>query len=63
MCGSGVPQDSPLEGHSLWDFALTTPGPARSSLYYFILYFINIDCMMTAINCSEAIMTIRHDHS
>ena len=34
---SGVPLDSPLEGHLLWDFASTTPGTARSSLFYFIL--------------------------
>ena len=40
LCGSGVPHDSPLEGHSLWDFALTTPGPARSSLFFFLFYFI-----------------------
>ena len=35
--GSGVPHDSPLVGHSLWDFALTTPGSARS--YVFNLMF------------------------
>ena len=39
LCGSGVPHDSPLEDHSLWDFALTTPGSARSSLFYFILFY------------------------
>ena len=22
LCGPGVPLDSPLEGHSLWDFVL-----------------------------------------
>ena len=30
LFGSGVPLDSPLEGHSLWDLALITPGFARS---------------------------------
>ena len=34
--GSGVPRDSPLEGHSLWDFALITTGKARSSAFYFL---------------------------
>ena len=34
---TGVPLDSPLEGHSLWDLALITPGSARSYLSYFIL--------------------------
>ena len=30
---SGVPLYSPLEGHSLWDLALITPGFARSDLF------------------------------
>ena len=34
---SGVPLYSPLEGHSLWDLALITPGFAKSYLFYFIL--------------------------
>ena len=33
---SGVPLDSPLEGHSLWDLALIVPGLARSYLFYFM---------------------------
>ena len=33
---SGVLLDSPLEGHSLWELALITPGLARSYLFYFI---------------------------
>ena len=35
--GSGVPHDSPLEGHSLWDFALTTAWLSQefSILFYF----------------------------
>ena len=36
---SGVPLDSPLEGHSLWDSALITPGLARSYLFYFFFNF------------------------
>ena len=35
---SGVPLDSPLEGHSLWDLALITPGFARSYLFYLIFH-------------------------
>ena len=27
---TGIPLDSPLEGHLLWDVALVTPGLARS---------------------------------
>ena len=30
--------DTPLEGHLLWNLALTTPGSARNSLLYFILF-------------------------
>ena len=43
LCGSGVPHDAPLEGNSLWNFASTTPGPARSSLFSLfkaLLYFV-----------------------
>ena len=32
---AAVQPDSPLEGHSLWDLALITPGLARSHLFYF----------------------------
>ena len=35
LLGSGVSRDSPLEGHSLRDLASTTPGLARSFLFYF----------------------------
>ena len=31
---SGFPFHSPLEGHSLWDLALITPGSARSYLFF-----------------------------
>ena len=34
---SGVALDSLLEGHSLWDLALITPGLARSYRFYFLL--------------------------
>ena len=37
--GSGVPRDSPDEGHSPWDFALITSGKARSPVFYFRFYF------------------------
>ena len=39
---SGVPLDCPLKGHSLWDFALITPGSAGSfTLYFnFISHFV-----------------------
>ena len=39
MYGSGVPRDSPLEGHLPWDFALITPGKARSSVFNFNLFY------------------------
>ena len=35
---SGVPRDSPLKGHLLWDLALTTPGLARNYPIYFIFF-------------------------
>ena len=38
---TGIPLDSPLEGHLLWDLASITPGLARSHLFYFIL-FLNL---------------------
>ena len=38
--GSGVPRDSPLEGHSRWDFASITSGKARSSEIYFVFRFV-----------------------
>ncbi len=33
---SGVPRDGPLEGQSMWDFASSTLGSAKLSLFYFI---------------------------
>ena len=39
--GSGVPHDSPLVGSLLWDFASTTPGPARSFLFFILFYLIS----------------------
>ena len=36
---SGVPLDSPLEGHLLWDLALITPGLARPGLARRYLYY------------------------
>ena len=33
---TGVPHDSPLEGQSTWDFALTTPGKATRCLFNFL---------------------------
>ena len=36
LFGSGVPLDSPLEGHSLWDLALITAGFARTDLCHFL---------------------------
>ena len=49
LLGSVVPFDSPLEGHSLWDFASTTCGTARGRLFFlglillcFIFYFISL---------------------
>ena len=43
LCGSGVPHDRPLERHSLWGSASTTPGSAR--IFYLmaspgVLYFV-----------------------
>ena len=35
----GVPLDSPLERHSLWDLALFTPDLVRS---YLFIYFANL---------------------
>ena len=43
LFGSGVPLDSPLEGHLLGDLALLTPGFARSYLIYFVLFY---QCML-----------------
>ena len=40
MYGSGLPLDSALEGHSLWDLASITPGLARSHLLYIIDFII-----------------------
>ena len=40
LYGSGVPRDSPLEGHSShspWDFALVTPG--KSQEFCILIYF------------------------
>ena len=37
---SGVPLDSPLKGHLLWDLALIAPGLARSDLFHFILFHV-----------------------
>ena len=42
--GSGVLRDSPLEGHSPWDFASITPGSARNSLFYFVLVCFVLFC-------------------
>ena len=52
---SGVPLDSRLEGHSLWDLALVMPGLARSYL---------IPCEILAANdppCCRAIQRPGHD--
>ena len=34
LFGSSAPLKGPLEGHSLWDLASTTPGLARSYLFH-----------------------------
>ena len=39
LSGSGVPHDSPVEDHLLWDLALIMPGLARSYLSHFALFF------------------------
>ena len=38
LFGSNVPLDSPLEGHSLWNFASITTNTARSSLFYLMRF-------------------------
>ena len=40
LYGSGAPRDSPLEGHSLWEFAVITLGRARNSVFYFLLFAV-----------------------
>ena len=39
LFGSGVPHDSPLEGHSQWDPASTTHGIAMRSQFNLILHW------------------------
>ena len=36
---SGIPCDSPLNGHSLWGLTFITPGLARSYLFYFFNFY------------------------
>ena len=59
---SGVPLDSPLEGHSLWDLALITPGSELALsqpgvvyfifiLLYFILFTLCTQCPFPGCSC------------
>ncbi len=39
---SGVPRDSPHEGESMWDSASITLGCAQRSLFYFIVFYLQV---------------------
>ena len=40
LLGSGIPLNTSLEGHSLWDLASITPGLARTHLNLFFFNFL-----------------------
>ena len=57
LYGSGVRRDSPLEGQSLWE-ALITPGKARSSVFYFILFCLILPIIGSfVIGCATYILS------
>ena len=53
---SGVPHDTPLEGHLLGYFAVITPGSARSFYFIFILFY-SMQCVASGLKRRQPVIS------